>query len=445
MDWTPAYVRTAPTPLQWTGSADDLTDEWGRRRTPRAGVGVHADDMAGYCTGLLLAVVMHQWFLCFFHTLGFQASVGMLAGAELLIYAACLRLVLISISMRVLVAWFIVLGAFGALALLRGGYFDAKAARDLLIPLLFVWAGRSFGRRSERLDRVLLTVMLAVIVVGLVETAMPDLYSRFFNTLSFYISLGSVSANSAQMADQAVTLNGMRPDGIGRTILPQLLGPRRASAVFIEPVSLGNFAVILIAYAFAKPWSEWRRAVWFVGGALVLIALADSRFGLYTIGLLLLIRVLLQGRGHLLAMVFPLVAICLLLGIAAYAPGHGDNLYGRLSATGSYLLSFDESTLLGLRNYATAYGDMGYCYVISRFSLPGVMLAWAAMFAMPMHSETALRFRTSTALYVSLILCVSGTSLFALKTAGVLWFILGALSMQAADSTAHRRAKEESR
>jgi putative polymerase len=32
--------------------------------------------------------------------------------------------------------------------------------------------------------------------------------------------------------------------------------------------------------------------------------------------------------------------------------------------------------------------------------------------------------------YVTLILCVSGTSLFALKTAGVMWFALGAMSMR---------------
>lgn len=41
------------------------------------------------------------------------------------------------------------------------------------------------------------------------------------------------------------------------------------------------------------------------------------------------------------------------------------------------------------------------------------------------------RFRAFTTLYMSLILCVSGTSLFALKTAGILWFLVGCFAASA--------------
>ena len=66
------------------------------------------------------------------------------------------------------------------------------------------------------------------------------------------------------------------------------------------------------------------------------------------------------------------------------------------------------------------------------------LISWAlgALFALPMHNEAALRFRTSASIYISLILCISGTSLFALKTAGVLWFIVGTLSTRAVPSPA---------
>jgi putative polymerase len=434
MHWTPAYVRTSPTPLQWDGSAAEPIDDWGRRQGFI--VRSHAGDRATYCFGLMLAVVVHQWVLCLLHTRGYTVSVSVVAAAELLVYAACMPLVLSKISVRVLITLFFASGFMGVLALARGGFFDAKAARDLLIPLLFLWAGRNFGRKSDRLDRVLLPVMVVVIFIGLVEVAIPDLYSRFFNTFSYYVSLGGISASSAQTAGQSVTLNALRPEGIGRTILPMLLGAQRASSVFIEPISLGNFSVILIGYGFSKPASEWRRAAWFIVGALVLITLADSRFGLYTFTLLLLARLLIHGRMHWVAMAFPLVAICGLLAIAYYAPGFGDNLYGRLTTTGTFLLSFDASSLMGVRDYNANFGDMGYCYVISRFSLPGAIMMWVALFALPMHNEAARRFRTSASIYISLILCISGTSLFALKTAGVLWFIVGTLSTRAVPSPA---------
>jgi putative polymerase len=54
---------------------------------------------------------------------------------------------------------------------------------------------------------------------------------------------------------------------------------------------------------------------------------------------------------------------------------------------------------------------------------------WLCIFMLPLHDEPARRFRTAMSAYVTLILCVSGNSLFALKTAGVLWFVFGAMSM----------------
>jgi putative polymerase len=386
-------------------------------------------DSVTYATFLLLAVACHHWLLCLLHTRGISVSVGRVAMAELLIYAACIPLLLHRLSLRSLIAVFVALGLSGLIALARGGYFDPKAARDLMIPLVFVWAGRSFAQGGRSVDRPLLVVTAVVIVVGLAEALLPNLYTRFVNTFNYYVAMGGINAGSAQVAGQSVTLNGMRPEGIGRTLLPQVLGAKRVSSVFLEPVSLGNFAVILMAYGLAKPWRQWRVSVWFVAAAAVLVVLADSRFGMYMFGLLLLLRLVMHGGMHVLAITFPALGACALLLLANYAPGEGDNLIGRMTVSGRYLLAFDEMNLLGLRDYATAFGDMGYAYVISRFGAPGVALMWLCVFMLPLYDETAKRFRTAMSAYVTLILCVSGTSLFALKTAGVLWFVFGALSM----------------
>lgn len=395
----------------------------------RATVAAQAESTV-YATFLLLAVVCHHWVLCFLQTRGITVSVARVAMAELLIYAACVPYLLKRLSLRSLIVVFVVLGASGLLALFRGGYFDPKAARDLLIPMLFVWAGRSFGQGTRSLDLPLLIVSLVVLAIGLAEAAAPDLYSRFFNTFNYYVNLGGIQAGSAQVAGQSVTLNGMRPEGIGRTLLPQVLGAQRVSSVFLEPVSLGNYAVILLAYGLAKPFSEWRRSVWFMFIAFVLIVLADSRFGFYMTGLLVLLRLMVHGRAHGAAIVLPLFGAGVLLLFAKYATYAGDNLIGRMTTSGQYLSTFDEWNLLGLRDYATNFGDMGYAYAISRFSLIGAGLLWACVYMLPLRDETARRFRTFLSAYITLILCVSGTSMFALKTAGVMWFVLGAMSMR---------------
>ncbi|MET0333246.1 MAG: polysaccharide polymerase [Rhizobacter sp.] len=421
----PQVSTTAPAAGTWPASSNAV---------PFGMPGVGVSDSTVYATFLLLAVVMHHWLLCLLHTKGISVSVARVAMAEMVIYIACVPLLLARLSLRSLITVFVVLGATGVLALFRGGYFDAKSARDLLIPLVFLWAGRAFGQNGRSLDQPLLLICGVVTLIGLVQAVIPNVYNGLFNTFSYYVSLGGISESSAQVAGQSVTLNGLRPEGIGRTLLPQVLGAQRVASVFLEPVSLGNFAVIMLAWGLAKPFEEWRVSVWFVLAAVVCIVLADSRFGLYMTGLIVLLRLALHGRAHWLGLVFPGIGALALLVLAAYSPGVGDNLVGRMTVSGQWLLTFDEMSLLGMRDYATNFGDMGYAYVFSRFSLVGAALMWICVYAIPLRDEPARRFRTFMSAYVTLILCVSGTSLFALKTAGVMWFALGALSMRKTDT-----------
>jgi putative polymerase len=396
---------------------------------PGAGV----SDSTVYAGFLLFAVVIHHWVLCLLHNKGISVSVARVAMAEMAIYIGCVPFLLARLSLRSLIVVFAMFGACGLIALLRGGYFDAKSARDLLIPLVFFWAGRSFGQNGRSLDRPLLAITAVVVGIGIVAAVVPNLYNSLFNTFSYYVSLGGISEGSAQVSGQSVTLNGLRPEGIGRTLLPQVLGAQRVSSVFLEPVSLGNFAVILLGWGLAKPASQWRTSAWFIVAALVCIVLADSRFGFYMTGLLVLLRLALHGRAHFIGIVFPGIGALALLVLAAYMPSAGDNLLGRMTVSGQFLSGFDHLSLLGLRDFATNFGDMGYAYVFSRFSLLGAAAMWICFYALPLHDETARRFRTFMSAYMTLILCVSGTSLFALKTAGVMWFALGALSMRKTD------------
>jgi putative polymerase len=71
---------------------------------------------------------------------------------------------------------------------------------------------------------------------------------------------------------------------------------------------------------------------------------------------------------------------------------------------------------------------MGYAYVLSRFGTLQVIGLLLVLFLMPCTSERAKRFRALTVLYFFCSLAISGTSVFALKTAGLMWFLLGALA-----------------
>jgi putative polymerase len=98
-------------------------------------------------------------------------------------------------------------------------------------------------------------------------------------------------------------------------------------------------------------------------------------------------------------------------------------------------LGFDVEKILGIQGFNTPYGDMGYAYLLSRWGALLCIALWVALWMVKMPDERGERFRAYAALYISLILTVSGTSFFALKTAGLLWFLMGSCSYLNAKKT----------
>jgi putative polymerase len=160
----------------------------------------------------------------------------------------------------------------------------------------------------------------------------------------------------------------------------------------------------------------------------LLIVLGDSRFGLLMALMLLVYRVLPMPAFRWAAPVFPFVVFAAILGVAWFLPQVSDTLLGRISNSGRSLLAFDSARLLGLDGPLPGYGDMGYAYVLSRFGAPLVIGLVFLLFLIPCSSERGQRFRAMVVLYFFSSLAISGTSVFALKTAGLMWFLLGALT-----------------
>jgi putative polymerase len=379
-----------------------------------------------YVFAVLLGSMAYQWLLCFIDTRGSPVTSTRIAVAELAVLMSCIPLLRTRRpSMFAFAAAASALSLLGVLGLLRDGYVDIKAIRDLLIPATFLWAGISMAQREDDVDRIFLRLCLLVLAVGLIETFAFDSYNTLFNTFAYYVHSGGISESAAAIAGQSVTLNGLRPEGIGRTFLPSILGSLRASSIYLEPVSLGNFAILTLAWGLAKERAQFKRALPFVAISIALIVLSDSRFGLYAMLILLVLKLCLRGKAHYLLSVAPFIAICLLSAIAAYYPTYGDNLHGRLSLSGERLLQFNQWTLLGLSQFTIRFGDMGYAYVITRFGILLCTALWIGFFCLPLRHPASERLRAYIAAYMAMILCISGTSLFAMKTSAILWFLFG--------------------
>jgi putative polymerase len=376
---------------------------------------------------ILLLCMGNLPLLALLNARGVPASSAMVGMAEALAFALCL-----AVQARRLSPWTVALAlavfSWIVLTWLIRQRPDLKSVRDVLIPILFISLGRHVAD-SAFADRCLRWATGVVLLVGLLEAAFTDAYGALFNTFSFYANLGSIQESSAMFSGQMLTLNGFRPEGIGRTLLPTLLGAHRSSSLFLEPVSLGNFAAIVLAWNLSLDWQERSRAaLLMVLAALLLIVLSDSRFGMLVVLLLLGYRLLPMPAFRWVAPAFPFVLFGAILAVGQFAPVLGDTVLGRVAVSGRALLAFDSAQLMGMDEALYPYGDMGYAYVLSRF---GVLLAIALLlllFLMACSSERAQRFRALLVVYLFSSLAISGTSVFALKTAGLMWFLLGALA-----------------
>lgn len=376
-----------------------------------------------YLIALMLAAMSYQLALCFLHTRYGLGGNGLVIAAELLMVAAALPLLLPRLPLGFCVALVLLMANGLALALMRHAI-DPKVLRDFLVPLLFLGVGLACGDEATA-DRVLRWTVPVVLAVALFEFCFLDLFTRYFDVYSYYLARGVGDPSMGEFRSDKLVASGMRPEAIGRTLLP-FLGSHRASSVFIEPVSLGNFAAVLAAWGLAKDRSQWLTGAAFVLAAAAMVVLSDSRFGVGALALMLILRLVLVRGSEGLGAIFPALAVATLIA-AAYANGsaYSDSYVGRLAETGQTLLAMDLPELLGIDPAIKPYYDMGYPYVLSRNGLVAVLALWAAWWAMDIASPTGRRFRALAALYVALILCVSGTSFFAFKTSAMLGLLLG--------------------
>ncbi|WP_231879304.1 polysaccharide polymerase [Collimonas arenae] len=385
-----------------------------------------------------MVALIYQAVLCAIHTNVHAISVAGVGLTEAVIYIACITVLIKRIRLE-FVAFATLVAAYLFLMAIFRNQLDPKGFRDVMIPILFYGVGREIGN-VKYADSLLKLMVLVVLAFGFFELFFLDAFSRIFNIFSYYVSQGNLAAGSNWAKDSVLGLNGMRPEGIGRTILPSLIGNHRISSIFLEPVSLGNFAVIIAAWGLSKRRDEIKEMVFFLLAAAIMITLSDSRYGMITVAALVVMRCLPLHKANIWMIALPLISVLLLLFLAAFFGGqYSDSVLGRLFVSGKTLLNLDLGMIFGLDGFNTSFGDMGYPSLFTRLGLLLCIFLWSAFWMLKMADERGNRFRTYITLYMSLILCVSGTSLFALKTAGILWFLVGCTvgrpkEMQAASS-----------
>ncbi|SEK80400.1 putative polymerase [Pseudoxanthomonas sp. GM95] len=377
---------------------------------------------------LLLFAVGYNFLLAIVNAQFFTVSPALTYVAELVIYAGCFGLGIWTLQREKIVALLVGIGLIGAIMLLRyvlEWRVDAKFIRDAIIPFAFLVLGAAYG---GSLPRLFLRMTVIVALVAVVELVAPNLYGDVVNPKSYYVNTRGLDAGGFWNQDSNLFVSATRPGE--RNFLAGSNLPR-ASSIFVEPVTTGNYlvffcAILLVFWRSMGP----KRIIFSVGLLLFLIVASDGRLAAGTSLLLILgapfLRKLDQRFSFLM---LPLVivgaaAMVWLMRVNAYE----DTTMGRVYLTVHALQEMTAEAWLGLDfDVPYLYADSGVAYFIASQSIMIVgafLLAFA--FGLEMPTEDGQAFKNFFMLAFALGLLVSN-SLFSVKSAALWWFVLGVM------------------
>jgi putative polymerase len=396
-------------------------------------------DLRWTAAALVIGTITFNAALCFINTQIAPIHNSYVVGSEMLLMTiallACYRLME---PRDVLIIGAIILYSL-ILAYTRSGIsseegFNVKAARDFLIPVTFVMLGKS--QSIKLADTVVYAATVIILGFALFEFLFFDTYLQMFGVTEYYIARGTLDASdpSLQYAG-GLMVSGIRPVEQGRALL-SFLGYHRVSSLFLEPIGLGNFGCLVALWGIARSKMERRPHLWLIAAGVALIVLSDTRFNaaFLGVGALILLAPPRITTPAVFAMPFILIVGLLLtavdVGTHDYVPMvEGLSLQDRLLYSGRVLLDFDLLNWLGMQASRAQTFDAGYAYVISNVGLIGLAAFWFWFMSLRGHSRYFYAFRNANAAYFALLFCIS-TSQFTIKTAGLLWFLMGALSAE---------------
>jgi putative polymerase len=382
---------------------------------------------------IVLATLLFNFALCFVNTNVFRTSSSTLILAELVLIGAAFLIVIarsrdILVLLGILVAYGVCLGALH-------GAFDPKPIRDMMIPIIFYFAGREAGS-PQMGDRLVTAAVATVLAIGLCEYFFLPLYVKYFDILGYYVSRGTVQASSAKLSSDRLFISGMRYEG--RTLLP-FLGEHRVSSIMLEPVSVGNFGAICFSWIVLRHWRRPLGMVLRLIPVVMIFVFADARFGLFVSLAGVAVIAMARFIGWMPVLLVPFAVA---LGLACVGFSYPDtawdnSLPGRLLLSGQMLAGMTPSELFSFDRIDRFTSDSGYTYTFTQIGLVGFAALWIMFVIASCRDLRAWRFRLFAALYVVLLLTISNS----IKTGALLWYLLGTLSAATGAHAGVPRAK----
>lgn len=375
---------------------------------------------------IICAAVLFNIVLAFLNANAVAISRGDVILGEILIVGAA-TIVCIASANRLMIPWFAVLWLLAtiliAMTLVRQS-FDPKYYRDVLLIPVFIALGMTFAKGNiVKLFAVLQAVVLAVMIF---EAVSPEAFVRILSPWHYYVNTRDFAIDETWHPESGLYLSALRPRG---RFLGEFLGIHRLSSIFLEPVSLGNWCVIVAIFT-AALWGamSWRVRAFFMLTNVLLLIGSDGRLAFVTILLISIVSIFAHRFPRYIYFLYlPSVIIVAIVLVAAFGFEQGvDDFPSRVALSVDRLMRLDIPAFLGIDHSLVQFtADSGISYLLVTQSIFGAIILWSAIcFLQPPTNRSAVVLMHGICIYIALLLMVS-FSLFSIKSAAPLWFIYG--------------------
>lgn len=336
-----------------------------------------------------------------------------------------------------LLAFFLINAVF--VSLVNNGVY-VEMARNGAIIALFLMLGTRMNLRS--LHRAFMIAGAVVAVILVIEFSSVPLYADLFAPAAYFEQTRGIPP--AEFDEQGLFGNALGFDG--RFFILKISN-HRTSSLFLEQVSLANFAAVLAIFL-ASMWkgvSLGQRG--FLITLIVFILITNnSRTALGIVLAAPMVYWLAPKLNRYTAvLVMPGVLIASYIVTLIMPPTNADVLEGRLGLTMRTLADLDLAAIAGLKAENTPlFADSGFTYVIYASTILGMLSLWLFV-SLVTAGWSANQKRVSLLLswYLFSNLTVSGTSIFSIKTAALLWLLVGVVRRESEEAPEAARRPEQ--
>lgn len=377
--------------------------------------------------GIVACCLFFNFFLCFVNTNIFGITPLMIIMCEVAFTGTAVMIGFYRID-RIKLFWLIVLGLQLGLVVMLSvfkGEFLMKSLRDIMIMPIFIVLGLAAYRINFSV--ILLWFSIAVTAIALCEAFLTQGYLSLFNLRDFYIAKGVMDAD-VKITALDVFGSGERPGG---RFLMDLPGVHRISSIFLEPVSLGLYAMIAGIYFVAAKEGISKKVFYIgIGLSFFLIWLSDGRMALGALALTCLLRPVFARLDHRLAVLFIpfFLLVAYVVDMFQLMDQAGEGMGARFHSTLVLLSGLNFETLIGAAKIEHGFFlDSGLGYLLNDQGLLGLLLFWLPpiLFMKSLPREARI-YLFGISLYIAFAMLLTG-ALFTIKTAALLWFCYGYL------------------